>query len=203
MNDLTTGGGISESLKRRYGISDERPVATLATDLFPMVNVADGVIPDLAWTAGVRLCSGYVNVTAVAAEYQGLWLRNPTGSNTLAVVRPGGMTTAGAEQFLRIYYDDPGTVGTASAFTAIVDARAGVSAAVRQSPSLQVRGFSTATPGGTLCGYVRQFVPMDLPMVLLPGTAMSVVNIAVNTTFTGFVKWTERALNLWEAQRAF
>lgn len=200
MNDLTTGAGISEALKRRYGIVDERPVQTLATDLFPMVNVQDGVIPDLAFVGGVRICAAFGLGAATAAEYSGVVLRNPTGSGCIAVVRQITLNSAQAG-VIRLNFDDPGTVGTLLGVgaVAIIDTRSGSSSTVHQLPSLEFRTHHTATPVGVGIAQTLVTSVVDgLPMILMPGTAIWVFGGTLNTNHGVSIVWQERNLNAWE-----
>lgn len=197
MNFLTTAGGISEALKRRYGISDERPVLTLATDLFPTINVQDGAIPDLAFVAGVRIAGAAGYTAASAGEYSGVYLRNPTGSGVIATLRH--VFTANIVN-VKLYYDDPGTVGSALGVGSlgILDTRSGTSGTVHQLTACQVRLFATATPGGVGVGQFPANVRADLPIVLVPGTAVSFFHPTANTANGTYLCWQERTLQKWE-----
>lgn len=201
MNDLTTGGGISEALKRRYGISDERPVATLATDLFPVVDASDGGIPDLSYTAGVRICSGYGEAGPVAAQYSGILLRNPTGSGVIATVRQ--FLLRGDNYRCRLTFDDPGSVGTVPTTYAVIDTRSGVSSAVHQFPSCEIRQFSSATVQGVQLVQATNGAGLAVPFVLVPGTSVHIYAQTVNTAISAFCTWQERKLENWENFRAF
>lgn len=201
MNQLTTGGGISEALKRRYGISDERPVESLATDLFPMLDVADGQIPDLAWTAGVRICSSFGGISGVVAKYSGVTLRNPTGSGVLAVVRS---IRTDVRALLRLNFDDPGSVGVLGITNTMIDTRSGDSTAVHQRPTLEPREYSSATPTGVLAGFVQAAsTSEDFPCVLVPGTALGIWGEVLNTDFFCSLVWQERRQEKWEEPRVF
>lgn len=201
MNDLTTGGGISEALKRRYGIVDERPVQTMATDLFPVIDVADGAQPSMDYLAGVRHACGWASVAAVAGQYSGVYLRNPTGSNSLIRVRRWYGIVSG---ILRLSFDDPGTIGTliGVAGRTILDTRSGSSSTVHQLPAGEIRAYATATPPGILIAQV----PIDYvdlpPIVLVPGTAIGISPTVVNTTMNGHIEWWERKLEAWENFRS-
>lgn len=196
MNEPTTVGPLNEILRRRYGVPGQvGPILTLASDLFPFVNLSDDAIaPDIATYAGQKLCIGGATDVGDVANSSQVQIRNPAGSGVLVVVnrafvRPStamivqlvqfGTTAADAETqgFLR----DTRSSGRAAAVTGPRTASAAA------SPIAQ---FAMGTDG------LEMWTPF--PFVLQPGQGLRFEGVTNNVALTVSWNWRERRLESWE-----
>jgi len=140
---LGAAARYEQLLARKFGVQGGAPSPQLTPEITPSYNIPAGA-EDLL-PCGMRLCSGYISIGAVAAKRPVTQLRNPVGTNILGVVSYIGMmsSTAGVGQhcmgFGKLNNNLP-NLPAAGGYT-MLDGRAGLNAA---------GGFATRAPTCTL-----------------------------------------------------
>lgn len=196
MNEPTTVGPLNEVLRRRYGVPGQvGPILTIASDLFPSVDVSDdGIAPELAVYAGVKLCIGGAFDAADAALSSMVQIRNPTGSGVLAVVDRAHVAPGSSGQIQLVFFGTTAADVETQGF--LRDTRAVGRAAALTGPR------TAAAAGSQIAVYTIASTGQDLltgfPIVLQPGQGIrferTTINISLTVTFT----WRERRLESWE-----
>lgn len=198
MNEPTTIGTLNESLRRRYGIVGQQgPIFTLASDLFPIVNVSDsGIDPELAIYAGQKLGIASATDVAEAGVASGVQFRNPEGSGVLAVITSiqARLNSSGTGVTVVLVGTTP---ADAEAAGFLRDSRFGTSA--RATCVVGPRTIALATGiYSVLTGTVELQAVAATPLVVAPGTGILVQAAAVNVSISVGMLWRERKLETWE-----
>lgn len=150
--------------------------------------------PEYEWLKRARLCAGFAVVAASVGNFSIVQLMNPAGSTVLAVVRLIFLSAPVAGGF----NVDQTTIAQATLVAGqsqILDARSGL-AGGGSVPTCQIRtGIPAAIPG-TPIGFFRVLAnvsqPIEIPIVLMPGSSVYVRGAAANLAVDGTFYWMER-----------
>lgn len=195
MNEPTTIGSLNEALRRRYGVPGQSgPIITLASDLFPVVDLGDTTIdPSIAVYAGLKLCFGGAVDAADAALVSQVGIRNPLGSGVLAIVTDShvGVGASGTINIVR-FDTTPFDVETT-----------GFTRDLRLSRGACLTGPRTAAPAATPLGVYRAGssgieMRTGFPLILPPGKGIRWEGGGVNNSLSATFAWVERRLESWE-----
>lgn len=201
-------GPVSDAFARRYGQQGES-LLTLASDLFPVVNMGDGEQPAelMALTRQQRF-SGAVFSTPAAGQFAVCALLNPivdpaAPSVTVAVVERIMLhTTAVAGGFVSVHAQNPGAVSIPGSIAGVPwDNRytAGqTSMSAIGTNSLPASITARRMMQMRLSSLTHLEVSFGKGIVVMPGTNLVVcgqtADMVLNTSFF----WRERVLTTWE-----
>ncbi len=191
-------GRYNRYLQKLFAIKGQPPSPQVASDIQPSLAMMEGV--ENRYLQSWERFTNVNIVAAVAASNGAIRLRNPVGSNVIAVVEkilvvnPNAVNTAPELQITRV---DPGDLGTLIGSSPAMDSRG------RPSSTLIL---SQAAPGASL-GFVLARVLLtqtvtnwdyiiteNQEVTMLPGTAVEVRDTVVNTIVQWNLIWRERAL---------
>jgi len=206
VNELRGFSGQNEALHRRYNVEND-PVSTMASDVFPVVQITDGMMDqEIRFLAGIKSCGARTAAGPPAGQLGSVGVRNPAGSGVVCVVESCVLSASAACNLTP--YLDPTNALTPSATASVVllDSRFQSD----RSASLGVVDARVGGAGGVL-GATRLFgevqIPAGIPflypldgVVLFPGSQIIVEsNNAVGGLLWGMWKWRERAVVVTES----
>lgn len=188
---------FSDLLTRLLGMDAQSPAVDVAPEIVPVLPI-EAIGPEHWWLYGGRLCSGVVEIAAVAAKRSVARLRVPTNSGVIAVVQKVIVAGAtGTYVLAGVSYPttDLAQLPAARGKT-IRDTRIGnpdIAPAATLTYDQEPAGISPANLlTALLNGTTTVFDQWDV--VLAPGSAMDVYvgtnNVAINIAMW----WRERAL---------
>lgn len=205
MNELTEGGPLSLAVARRYGVPGEpqSAVSTLATDLFPMVQMSDEQMDvELHFLAGSKLAGQRRVIVSSVAQFAHVALLNPADSGVLIV--PIQFTASSPTAMtLQVQVAPQNTQTVLSLIQGTpLDARW----AVGTTPELATGQMGTRDSGtipGTLVQVYRLEISVDRiftlkGLVLGPGDRVFLVGGTANTSLDVSIIWRERRIGSWE-----
>lgn len=190
-------GRVNRSLQKAFAIKGDAPTRQLGSELTPSVNLFWGV--EQRYLESWERFGVIVTQPAVAAQTADIRLRNPVGSNVVAVIESIEVSNLGAAAATIFGYN--GAV--------VADLATGVS---NPNGRLDARGRPTATllasrtsngafPGGAWGAIVLlpnttwQFVLTDdQELTLLPGDCVQISMQTVNQSVQVGARWRERFL---------
>jgi len=188
-------GRFNKALQRAFAIKASAPVRQLGGEIMPVYPMFRGVEERYLESWGIFF--GAVTVAAVAAVTGAVRLRNPTGSNVIAVVEQWNFfSTVGADQPLLetdITNTDLANVGRGNtggdsrqtSLSALITSNGTTGAGAAQLLVRAVNGANITT----------DFIStLDQELVLLPGRSLQLRSQIVNTSVVESLRWRERAL---------
>lgn len=203
MNELR-GSRESQALARRYNSPDD-PLQTIASDLFPTVELSDTRCdPELHFLKGSKLLGGVVAASAGGAGFeQHCIIVNPASSGIIAVVEliqcSLPLPSAADPRYTVFVLPDVLTQDSSDrGFT--LDQRFQVGSPadnMRSSCLIGPRVINAATVGNNV-GSGTSGVPWIKPIVLPPGSSAGVRSGAANVTIQAAFVWRERRIELGE-----
>jgi hypothetical protein len=199
LNEILVGR-FNRGLQKLFGIKGPPPVATLAPEIMPIFAFPSGV--EDRYTQQWDRYAASVSVAAQGAAANGARIRNPAGSNVIAVLEKLLITTSIAETF-NAGFTVPGTADLAISgpAAASIDGRQPKTAACLVSSSITTPGVTNVMDRVSLpAGQSFDLILFeDQEITVTPGTAWDVVTNAVNSLIT--VSWTWRERFLEEGER--
>jgi len=195
-------GRFNSYLVRLLGMQVTAPAPQLNNVIIPTMNIEDP--SDDHWFAqGWWLCSGAVDIAAVAAKSSTALLRNPAGSGVLAVLdelifsttAPTDDRWAGGVVYTS---SDLAQLPSASDITATLDTRYGTAL---KNPSLHLTYDNNPplnpVPKNRFDLWVLQYTPIILRKVAVlgPGGAFALQNFTNNVATTVAMRWRERPVS--------
>lgn len=193
---------FNRALQKLTGIKGGAPVKQLGSEILPVFPIFWGV--ENRYLESWAKFGSTINLTGVAANNSAWRLRNPVGSNVIAVIENITLVNnnAGAAQ-----YNLEGWIQTLTdlatdltSFVTRFDARQG--AAVFSTCKVSQQNTAPLAGIGNTPGLVNIFQTTTFPLIttdnqelpLLPGDAMQLRAPTVATGMQGFVWWRERFL---------
>lgn len=194
-------GRFNRALQKLTGIKGGPPAAQLATEIGAQIDFNQMGV-DFRFLEGWNRFAGSAVTAAVAAQDAAVQLRNPAGSNVMAIVERFDVFEGAADQIIVTQ-----NTNDAAALANVVGVRCLDNRAVKGSPntlgavlSLSF-GNNIALIGGILFRLFVQaniiFVPLqtqDQQITLAPGDALWVFSSAVNVSIAVNMMWRERFL---------
>lgn len=199
-NEILTGR-INRALQKFTGIKGAAPTPQLATEVIPVIPLFWG--PEARYLEQWVIHSSVSNIAASAAQLNAVMLRNPVGSNVIAVFTK--ITISSGTGFDACILSlgprttdlpTPSTLAAPSNF----DRRFGaVSSSALIRSIQQSAGPGTAPPDRGIWSYPVNTTydvinDSDQQFPLLPGDAVSIRNSIVNQQTIFSLWWRERAL---------
>lgn len=196
-------GRWSRRVERYFNMKGGGGLMDVEQTVRVVLPIASG--PEDRYLEGWNIFHGSTDVAAVAAQFSRTLLRNPAGSNVVAVV----------EQFSSVLPFDYlivtgqpnlGTVQAAGAFLRRLDARGGFTDAtcvlsqdtnatsIPGTAGVLIKYFAPAAPQAPIQGILT--VNQEIP--ILPGDGLWFVSDTVNTRIAINLRWRERALEASE-----
>lgn len=183
-------------------------MATLAPEIMPVHVVPNGV--EHRFLDGWERFAVQIFQGGISANQSGFRLRNPSGSNIVAVVESFIVSNEGATVFTYVTTFGASAADLASILSVTL---AGLdNRGPRQQPML-IASFQASTPSiaGLTGGWNRLTIPAgntgqnlivteNAEIPILPGGAIQIVNSVVNAALTVAVVWRERFLEEPERQ---
>lgn len=201
MNEPTEFGRYNDALSRRYGVQGA-PVGTLASDLFPIVQMSDELMDadTFSLTGGLRYAMTREN-PATAAQFSLVVLQNPVGSNVLAVLE-AVVAMNQTQAFLTLIFGVPTLINASRGSP--LDLRCEAT----QASALFMGQFTNAvlpTPAAIISAIVTpagetQDLTRFVPIVIPPGRSVAVSSGNVNQAMRMSARWRERRMGTWEAK---
>lgn len=191
--------GLNQILAKRLTTPGAAVAPGVAPELFPNL-VLENDRPEWKYLAGEKLASmaGFA-IAAVAASISTIRLRNPLGSNVLAIFEEIEVQPASATDVVISRITESGALGTEGG-TASRDTRFADDALVTGHCRIQVTGGAIMVPGLNAVPLRRWFsvasgerVISRLPYVLSPGNAIDITTVTENITLLASAAWRERA----------
>jgi hypothetical protein len=193
-------GRFNNALKKLFGMKGGAPAPQLAGEITPALNMFYGA--EARFLEQWDRFGFQTVIAAVAANVSGIRIRNPTGSNVIAVIEKCLVANenAGAVVYLAAEGLQPADLGTIQGTVGIrFDPRG------RPAPTMAVSSQNTAVsiPGAAAAlGRVSlptnqsfDLVTTDIQEIpLLPGDSFTLATVTVNVSLTGTIVWRERAL---------
>ena len=194
-NPLNFGSGVARGAAVGAGLDET------AEGVVRLSETLQGVMdpwrqPEWTFLRGEKLWSVSPSIAAVAGEFQQIGIRNPTGSNHIAVVEVIAPFNPAAAGF-GIWEVRGRAQGTTdgSAAPSLRDTRIPSNASFQIGPLLALTNSEAATPLGTLLASfinVNEQVFCPVQFVLSPGFELfvgrSIVNVGVQGTIAGRVR---------------
>lgn len=188
---------ISQWIEKRYNAKGGNVITDVDPSAIVQLPVLIGV--EERYGQGWNTYNGSTDVAAVAAQFSRTLLRNPKGSNVLAVVEQI-FSTLPFDYTMENGQPDLANVQPAGTFLRRLDSRSGFtdSTCVLSSDT-----NATAIPGaanvlmkyfGTGTAVVQAIVTVNQEIPILPGDGLWFVSDAVNTRIAINLRWRERAL---------
>lgn len=182
---------LAQILARRYTTPDPNPAPTLEPGIFPSVTL-ESDRPEWPFLYGGRLWQGFGTQALDAANFSGCAINNPLGSRTIVVIESLAISTGSGVSWYRVP-TQPGTNGNTMPrdfrfaipspnFNATVTITQFVAAALPLAG--EMARFANASTSET-------FKPVNI--ILAPGTALQIMNRAINTAITIIAQGYERA----------
>ena len=194
-------GRYSRYLQKLLAMKGGPPSPTLASDIVPVIEIEGG--EELRYLQGWDLFGVAFNVTPQVGQFGEVILRNPPGSNVIAVctrahlANETGSFTTGLNMARN-------TTSDASTVTAALnwDKRGRPSSTCVFSTN---QGTAFVNPNGTQLvidqtiqitntALGAEFIPSGLEIPILPGDSLYIYSGVVTGTFHGSFWWRERAL---------
>ncbi len=194
LNEILVGR-FNRIFQKVYGIKGAAPVATLAPEIMPTHPVFSGV--ELRYIESWNRFGHRVDIGASALNTSAWQLRNPPGSNLLAVVERLEVSSINASGII---------VGVASPYAAYANPANGFNLDSRQTSGngAQVTSQNTApaVPAFNVFWEVNAAVnalfklidTIHQEIVLGPGSSIIAAGTAINTDLNVQVQWRERFL---------
>jgi hypothetical protein len=195
LNEILVGR-FNRGLQKLFGIKGEAPVATLAPEIMPVHAIMNGI--ENRYLEAWQRFSYVAQRGPTAAQTNAIRLRNPAGSNVIAVIELLLIGTTNATE-VNVSMNAAGVVDLTSP-------TGGTSLDNRQSSGSTVIGsFSDASPalgagvirspnGAATGGQLSVINDENQEIIISPGFAITVANITVNTTLYASFFWRERFL---------
>jgi len=190
---------LNQFLQRRLNITDSpAPAGSLAPEIFPVIQ-ALAPSEDDHFLQGTRMCGAKCQVAAVAANYSGLILQNPTGSGMIVCVDELVLGVGGNGVMIHQFVEAVATMpGLGALGAGVRDSRWGVTAATRSAAIFRAGNDPAAIPlswidVGEISTYTANLPVIFRPeVVLAPGSFYTARNVSVNQIFYASLKWRER-----------
>lgn len=191
--------GLGQVLAKRLTTPGAAVAPGVAPELFPNI-VLENDRPEWKYLAGERLAvmAGFA-VAGVAASISTIRLRNPLGSNVIAVFEEIEVQPGSATDCIISRIEESGALGTEGG-TASRDTRFRDDALVTGHARIQVTGGAIMVPGLNAIPLRRWFsvasaerVTTRQPIVLTPGFALDITTAAEAVTLLASATWRERA----------
>lgn len=197
-------GRYNAILHKLLDMKEGAPAPSLAPDVFATL-VLEADRPEWKFLAGERLACGSRAVAAGGAgTYANIVLWNRTGSGVLVVVDALlNRNSAARDMSISVTSTDPASVGgySSTSFRGLRDTRFGVTA--NAQPAALIYSVATASPLGAnvlMNFYLNAGNRFDLPIVLAPGTGLSIADKTANEAMTTGIIWRERIESLSETR---
>lgn len=172
-----------------------------------ITDIDQSAVVQLPWESGVedlylkgwnRYIASFA-VTAVAAQFSRALLRNPTGSNVIAVVESLWLNPSTAVDYtLENSQPDLATVQAPGTQLRRLDARSGFTDATcvvsSDNNATQFPGSANVIMRRGINSFPEVFVNATQQWTLLPKDGLWIVSDVVNTNLQANVQWRERAL---------
>ncbi len=183
-------GRFNRYLQKMMAMKGEAPSPQLGSEIMPMIQIPAGV-EDRYLQSWERFMISLVQ-PAVAAQVSGVRLRNPVGSNVIAVVE-GIWVSVGSAFLLEIgTTTDLGTL----VLPVSLDTRQRQRSTLITSMAAPAAGidsiFGTIFPDGSISMQLISNEGQQLP--LLPGTGYQIRALTVNLQLAVVLMWRERYL---------
>jgi hypothetical protein len=195
LNEILVGR-FNRGLQKLFGIKGQPPVATLAPEIMPVHAIANGI--ENRYTEGWQRFAFAAQRGPTAAQTNAVRLRNPAGSNVIAILELLIMGTTNTTE-LNLSMNPLGVVD-------LTTPQGGISLDNRQTTgSTIIASFSDASPaigssiirspnGIATGGQISVISNENQEIIISPGFALTVANITVNTTLYASFFWRERFL---------
>lgn len=200
-------GRFARHLQRFFGIKGSAPTPSLSGDINATWDQSDPGVEDVYLQSIQRFGMG-VSVGPTAAAVNFIRLRNPQGSNVVAVIEFFNVGLAANDPNLQYGLDNAAAQQTD--LTTVAGVTVGSRFDPRGSPT-PVLIVSTQTGGGVTLGHVLMTINQgaggaqylfhrhqEIP--IFPGFALTMAGSIVNTTSVMSVFWRERLLGDGERQ---
>ena len=200
-------GRFARFAQKHFSIKGRAPTPTLAADVGMTLSYHSG--EESRIHEGWDIFAFVTGVAATAAQFGTVTLRNPPGSNVLAVVTVANVSSAVADNYTMTLFPR----GTAGSLVDQPNVRivTGLDPRGRPAGSCIFSDSSGGAPTGAVGGIntaqiqlavgapLIEFLPADLEIPLLPGVSLSLLNGTVNQAYRAQFWWRERSLE--EAER--
>jgi hypothetical protein len=200
-NEILTGR-YNRALQKIFAIKGSPPVRQLGGEVTPAVTLFYGV--ENRYLEGWNRFAWSFQNGPSAAQTNGMRLRNPAGSNIVAIIEKCSMFSSNAGIFLVVSIGDsnPDLETIAAIAPAPLDSRQGslgshtsqlVASTSALSPAIQRPIFEGHSgPNGTVVNDMILTEDMEVP--ILPNRSITIQQVGVNTILVGNFIWRERLL---------
>ncbi len=166
---------------------------TLAPEVMPVLNLFASGVED-RFFQGWETFSRGVAIAAVAAQTSNFRLRNPTGSNVIAVLESIIFAEGAADRFFLDYQPETANLAGATGPTAL-DPRGRPNPTCLLSTGNNVAAVTPILDVQVLANTPYQVVVFEHQEIpLLPGRQMTGATNAVNVQLLATIRWRERFL---------